>query len=147
MQHNFVEFQRIWFEPLYCLEFPGVKVKNLKFPKGILKKYVLTPSPPSPPLLPPGSPSSNLFFFWNSSFQLVLQNHFVHFQAKLPLLCSIYILFWAALTKMSSSGHHPTDSPLKMKKVRIWWSGGQHFPYLVHHFESSLSVHGINFFR
>ena len=42
----------------------------------------------------------------------------------------------AALTKMSGSGH-TADSPLKVKKVWIWRSGGPHFCYLVCHFESS----------
>ena len=30
-----------------------------------------------------------------------------------------------------------TDSPLKVKKVRIWQLDGQHFSYLVCHFQSS----------
>ena len=41
-----------------------------------------------------------------------------------------------ACTKMSGSGH-PTDSLLKVKKVRIWWSRDQHFHYPVRHFEFS----------
>ena len=44
----------------------------------------------------------------------------------------------AALTKMPSSGPDRRDSPLKVKKGWIWQSVGQHFHYLVHHFEFSL---------
>ena len=43
----------------------------------------------------------------------------------------------AALTEMSGSGHL-TNSPLKVKKVWIWQSGGWHIRYSVCHFESLL---------
>ena len=54
------------------------------------------------------------------------------------------LMYKAALTKMSGSGH-PTGSPLKVKKVWIWQLGGRQFCYLVRYFESS-PVHAKFFF-
>ena len=55
-----------------------------------------------------------------------------------------FILGWTHKNFRFISGH-PTDSPLKVKKVWIWQPGGQHLRYLVCHFESQ-PVYAKNFF-
>ena len=74
--------------------------------------------------------------YWRHSGQL-----FFYFSLTSSATCHcefycVSISTKAAPTKTFGSGH-PTDSPLKVKKVWIWWSGGRHFCYLVRHFESS----------